>query len=73
MFSMNHEGCIKPIAEIYSIVKNHSSKLNGKILLSGLLEDERENILSSFAKNNLNIVEEVFENEWIAFCIELRT
>ncbi|MBM4166271.1 MAG: 50S ribosomal protein L11 methyltransferase [Ignavibacteria bacterium] len=48
-----------------------SIKPNGKILLSGLLRDERENILSAFAKNSLNVIEEVSENEWIAFVCNL--
>jgi ribosomal protein L11 methyltransferase len=47
-------------------------KPNGKILLSGLLKEEREKILSELEKHSLNILKEVSENEWIAFCVEHR-
>ncbi|MEK7264355.1 MAG: 50S ribosomal protein L11 methyltransferase [Bacteroidota bacterium] len=46
-------------------------KPNGIILLSGLLKEEREKILSSLSENSLHIIEEIGENEWIAFCCKL--
>ncbi|MBS4029311.1 MAG: 50S ribosomal protein L11 methyltransferase [Ignavibacteriales bacterium] len=44
-------------------------KPNGKILLSGLLKEEREKILFSLSETSLNVNEEISENEWIAFCV----
>lgn len=45
-------------------------KTGGKILLSGLLKVEYENLVSQFQKHSLNIVEQMEENEWLAFCLE---
>ncbi len=46
------------------------TKTGGKILLSGLLKTEYENLVSQFEKHSLNIIEQIEENEWIAFCLE---
>jgi ribosomal protein L11 methyltransferase len=46
-------------------------KTNGKILLSGLLREEREKILFSLKEHSLNVKDEISENEWIAFSCHL--
>jgi ribosomal protein L11 methyltransferase len=44
----------------------------GRLLFSGLLTSDREAILASFAAAGLTLLEEMTENEWIAFATHRR-
>ena len=45
-------------------------KMNGKMSLSGILDEKKPVVLEAISKNNLNILEEIHLNQWTSFVVE---
>lgn len=57
------------LAEIMNDLKR-IMKTGAKIVLSGILEGKENVVLQAVKKNNLKIIEEMRQNEWIAFVVQ---
>ena len=47
-----------------------SMKKGAKIVLSGILEGKENVVLKAIEENNLRIIEEMQQKEWIAFVVQ---
>ena len=57
------------LAEIMGDLKN-IMKPQGKMVLSGILDEKKSVVLDSIKKHNLKIIEETAQDQWIAFVVE---
>ncbi len=57
------------LAEIMPDLKR-IMKIGAKIVLSGILEGKEDVVLKAIEKNNLKIIEEMRQKEWIAFVVQ---
>lgn len=57
------------LAEIMGDLKT-IMKMNGKMSLSGILDEKKPVVLEAISKNNLNILEEIHLNQWTSFVVE---
>ncbi len=57
------------LAEIMGDLKT-IMKMNGKMSLSGILDEKKPVVLEAISKNNLKILEEIHLNQWTSFVVE---
>ena len=57
------------LTEIMGDLKN-LMKDNGKLVLSGILDEKKQVVLDAVEKQNLKIIEHIPQDQWIAFVVE---
>ena len=57
------------LAEIMGDLKN-IMKPNGKMVLSGILDEKKPVVLEAIEREGLTIIETLYQDQWTAFVVE---
>jgi ribosomal protein L11 methyltransferase len=57
------------LAEIMGYLKNILAP-NGKLVLSGILDEKKPVVLNSIEKQGLKIIDTIHQDQWVAFVVE---
>jgi len=61
------------LADVIILLLKDISKVvnkNGLIILSGIIEDKKNEIIKIAKENNLNLIDEKIEKEWVSLCLQ---
>lgn len=61
------------LADVIILLLKDISKVvnkNGLIILSGIIEDKKNEIIKISKENNLNLIDEKIEKEWVSLCLQ---